>query len=57
MGAKEKVNDSKRKRRYQARDKEELIKSIITLHNEGFSQVDIAKKTKYKSRNHKTLER
>lgn len=44
LGAKEKVNDNIRQRGYQARDKEEIIKSIIYLHNEGVSQVDIAKK-------------
>lgn len=39
----EKVNCIKRQRRYKARDKEELIFSIIQLHNQGYSQVDIAK--------------
>lgn len=43
MGEKEKVNHNKRQRVYGARDKEELIKAIIKLHNEGYSQVDIAK--------------
>ncbi|KEF38757.1 hypothetical protein M670_01970 [Schinkia azotoformans MEV2011] len=43
MGEKEKVNHNKRQRGYGARDKEELIISIINLHNEGYSQVDIAK--------------
>ncbi|MGG4490080.1 hypothetical protein [Metabacillus idriensis] len=33
-----------RRRIYGARDKEELIKVIVNLHNKGFSQVDIAKK-------------
>lgn len=37
------VNHSKRRRGYGARDKEELIKSIIKLHTNGYSQVDIAK--------------
>lgn len=39
----EKVNCIKRQRRYKARDKEELIFSITQLHNQGYSQVDIAK--------------
>ncbi|MFD2681157.1 LAGLIDADG family homing endonuclease [Bacillus seohaeanensis] len=43
MEAKEGVNHSKRQRGYGARDKEEYIKSIIELHNKGYSQVDIAK--------------
>lgn len=40
---KNKVNHNKRQRRYGARDKEEKIKKIVELHNEGWSQVDIAK--------------
>lgn len=44
MGAKEKVNHSTRKRGYEARDKEKLIRLITDLHYEGYSQVDIAKK-------------
>jgi DNA invertase Pin-like site-specific DNA recombinase len=40
------VNHNTRKRRYGARDKEELIREIIYLHSCGFSQVDIAKKLK-----------
>lgn len=44
METKEGVNHNRRKRRYEARDKEELINSIINLHEKGFSQVDIAKK-------------
>ncbi|SLL32705.1 DNA endonuclease related to intein-encoded endonucleases [Mycobacteroides abscessus subsp. abscessus] len=43
MGAKEGVNHNKRRRRYEARDKEDLIQSIISLHGNGYSQVDIAK--------------
>lgn len=43
MGAMEGVNHNKRKRGYEARDKEEMIQSIIKLHIEGYSQVDIAK--------------
>lgn len=43
MEAKEEVNHSKRQRRYEARDKEEIIRSVVRLHNEGYSQVDIAK--------------
>ncbi|MGG0716526.1 LAGLIDADG family homing endonuclease [Robertmurraya massiliosenegalensis] len=39
----EEVNRKKRRRSYGARDKEELIKSIINLHDKGFSQVEIAK--------------
>ncbi|MGY3714226.1 LAGLIDADG family homing endonuclease [Sutcliffiella cohnii] len=43
MEAMEKVNHNKRKRGYEARDKEVLIDSIKKLHGEGYSQVDIAK--------------
>ena len=43
MGAKEKVNHNKRQRGYGARDKERIIESITKLHEEGFSQSDIAK--------------
>ena len=43
METKEGVNRNVRRRRYGARDKEELIKSIKKLHEEGYSQVDIAK--------------
>lgn len=38
------VNRNVRRRPYGARDKEEVIKTIINLHEEGYSQVDIAKK-------------
>lgn len=38
------VNRRVRRRPYEARDKEELIKKIIYLHDNGFSQVDIAKR-------------
>jgi intein/homing endonuclease len=44
MGAKEEVDHNQRQRGYGARDKEEIINSIITLHEEGYSQVDIAKR-------------
>ncbi|WP_052404777.1 helix-turn-helix domain-containing protein [Bacillus rubiinfantis] len=43
MGAKEGVNQGKRQRGYGARDKERIIESVIKLHKEGYSQVDIAK--------------
>jgi hypothetical protein len=43
MGTKEEVNHNKRQRGYEARDKEEIIKSITKFHNDGYSQVDIAK--------------
>ncbi len=43
MRAKGGVNHNYRKRRYEARDKEEIIKMIVKLHNEGYSQVDISK--------------
>lgn len=43
MEAKEEVNHSKRQRRYEARDKKEIIRSVVRLHNEGYSQVDIAR--------------
>lgn len=46
METKEGVNCIKRQRGYKARDKEELIKSIIKFHNQGYSQVDIAKMLK-----------
>lgn len=46
MGAKEEVNHNHRKRGYEARDKEELIKVIKHLHDIGYSQVDIAKQLK-----------
>lgn len=46
MGDKEEVNYSVRRRRYGARDKEELIEEIKILHKEGFSQVDIGKMLK-----------
>ncbi len=42
----EKVNHKPRRRGYEARDREELINTIIKLHNDGLSQVDIAKKLK-----------
>ncbi|WP_197282679.1 LAGLIDADG family homing endonuclease [Bacillus sp. FJAT-18017] len=38
-----KVNHKPRRRAYGARDKERLVKTIIELHNQGLSQVDIAK--------------
>lgn len=38
-----KVNCIKQRCKYKARDKEELIRLIIQLHDEGYSQVDIAK--------------
>lgn len=38
------VNHNKRQRRYGAQDKDELIKMITKLHEDGFSQVEIAKK-------------
>lgn len=37
------VNYNKRRRGYKARDKEEIVESIIKLHNKGYSQVDISK--------------
>ncbi len=40
----EEVNHNNRRRRYGAQDKDELINTIIKLHEEGFSQVEIAKK-------------
>lgn len=40
------VNYNARRRRYGARDKEELIEKIKNLHHSGYSQVDIAKKLK-----------
>ena len=43
MGAMEGVNHNKRQRGYEARDKEKIINSIIKLHKEGYSQVEIAK--------------
>lgn len=43
MGSKEGVNRSIRRRGYGARDKEELIRAIIHLHDEGYSQVEISK--------------
>ena len=42
----EKVNCIRQRCRYKARDKEELIKLIVKLHNQGYSQVDIAKMLK-----------
>jgi hypothetical protein len=44
LGAKEGVNHNKRQRGYEARDKEEIIKLITKFHEQGYSQVDIAKK-------------
>ncbi len=44
MDAMEGVNHNKRQRRYGAQDKDELIKIITKLHEEGFSQVEIARK-------------
>jgi hypothetical protein len=46
MGDMEGVNHNARQHHYGARDKEELIRNIIYLHNCGFSQVDIAKNLK-----------
>lgn len=43
MDTKEGVNRNVRKRPYGARDKEEKIKAIIKLHEQGYSQVEIAK--------------
>ncbi len=43
MEIKEGVNRNVRRRPYGARDKEEIINSIKKLHEEGYSQVDIAK--------------
>jgi hypothetical protein len=42
MGTMERVNHNKRQRGYGARDKEEIIESMINL-NDSYSQVDIAK--------------
>jgi len=42
-GSMEEVNRIVRRRPYEARDKERLIKRIIELHENGMSQVDIAK--------------
>lgn len=42
----ERVNHTPRQRGYGARDKEELIKQIISLHEKGISQVEIARKLK-----------
>ena len=44
METMEGVNHDKRQRGYGARDKEEIIKTIIKLHKEGYSQVGIAKR-------------
>jgi intein/homing endonuclease len=44
LEAKEEVNHSKRQRRYGAQDKDELIFKITKLHEEGLSQVEIAKR-------------
>src|SRR5690606_8094932 len=44
LDAMEEVNHYKRQRRYGAQDKDELIKMITKLHEEGFSQVAIAEK-------------
>jgi intein/homing endonuclease len=43
MGEMEGVNHNRRQRGYGARDKDEIINSIIKLHIKGYSQVDIAK--------------
>ncbi|RXI99495.1 hypothetical protein DS745_14855 [Anaerobacillus alkaliphilus] len=43
LGSKERVNHSKQKRGYEARDKDEIINLIIKFHEEGYSQVDISK--------------
>jgi orotate phosphoribosyltransferase-like protein len=40
----ERVNHNHRQRGYGARDKEELINQIISLHDKGISQVEIARK-------------
>jgi DNA invertase Pin-like site-specific DNA recombinase len=44
LGAKEGVNHNKRQRGYEARDKEDIINLITKFHEQGYSQVDIAKK-------------
>ena len=44
LEAKEEVNHSKRRRRYGAQDKDDLIVMITKLHEEGLSQVAIANK-------------
>lgn len=46
MGEMEGVNHNVRRRQYEARDKEELIRKITYLHKSGYSQVDIAKNLK-----------
>ncbi|MBB3867409.1 hypothetical protein DER53_16555 [Parageobacillus toebii NBRC 107807] len=42
MGAMEGVNRNARQRRYEARDKEEIMKKAKYLHEQGYSQVKIA---------------
>lgn len=44
MDTMEEVNHNKRQRRYGAQDKDNLIKVITKLHEEGVSQVDISKR-------------
>ncbi|NIK12428.1 LAGLIDADG family homing endonuclease [Alkalibacillus almallahensis] len=44
MCAKEEVNHNVRRRPYGARDKEEIIKKVIQMHDKGVSQVEISKK-------------
>ncbi|MCM3637428.1 LAGLIDADG family homing endonuclease [Sporosarcina luteola] len=44
LDAMEGVNYNKRQRRYGAQDKDELIKMITKLHEDGYSQVEIANK-------------
>lgn len=44
LDAMEGVNHNKRQRRYGAQDKDDLIKMITKLHEDGYSQVEIAKK-------------
>jgi hypothetical protein len=41
MGEMEGVNHNRRQRGYGARDKDEIINSIIKLHIKGYSQVDL----------------
>jgi transcriptional regulator with XRE-family HTH domain len=42
LGAMEGVNRNARQRRYEARDKEEIMKKAKYLHEQGYSQVKIA---------------
>ncbi|WP_285755842.1 hypothetical protein [Parageobacillus sp. G301] len=47
MGAMEGVNRNARQRRYEARDKEEIMKKAKYLHEQGYSQVKIAEMLGY----------